>query len=125
MATLQQVVQSTLVNAGFNRKTGRRWEHRNVQGILVPLPPDQLSSAEFRGHVRQAAPEGEGWQLTGYALVRQCEHSWTLITRTEVVGRSASGLPLLSKGERIGYVCLRCRAAKPAGELVKGGGSHA
>lgn len=41
-----------------------------------------------------------------------CAHFWTKVTRTEVAGRTASGLPELGKAELVGFVCMLCRAVR-------------
>lgn len=65
---------NTVVNAGFNRRMGRRWVGQNVQNIVVPLPESQMASGEFRAHVNAAHPLGGGWLLQGYALSKaKCE----------------------------------------------------
>ena len=57
------------VNCGFHRVIPgqrRRLEHRNVTGISLS---DDLSFPEIKAQLMTNAPEGEGWRLTGYAVV--------------------------------------------------------
>ena len=69
----------TVVNAGFSRPLPRRpgrkrkYEWRNVAGIHVPLPGSSLGEQSFRREVEKSAPPGGGWQLEGYAIVKELE----------------------------------------------------
>jgi hypothetical protein len=43
-----------------------------------------------------------------------CAHFWTRISRTEVVGRTPGGLPVLGPRKPIALLCLMCRAVREA-----------
>ena len=59
------------VNCGWVRKAGRKWEHKNTVGIRIDLPKEvwEGDHATIREAIYKHRPEGDGWSLTGYALV--------------------------------------------------------
>jgi hypothetical protein len=54
------------VNAGYNRKRERGYEHKNVQGIKVE---EGLTAKQTATELMKHKPDGEGWRLTGWAEV--------------------------------------------------------
>jgi hypothetical protein len=50
-------------------------------------------------------------ELIGYL---GCAHWWTRVSRTEVVGRTPGGLPVLGPRKPIALLCLMCRAVREA-----------
>jgi len=62
------------VNCGFSRKVRRPHkrtiiEHKNVTGIKLPLEWDCGDHSAIRRALMIHAPAGDGWGISGYALV--------------------------------------------------------
>lgn len=58
------------VNVGFWRRVGRETQQRNVQNVELPLDLWIASSPEARTILMKSKPEGDGWMIGGYALVK-------------------------------------------------------
>ena len=59
------------VNCGWIRKVGRKWERKNTVGIKIDLPKEvwEGDQAAIREELYNHRPDGEGWTLSGYALI--------------------------------------------------------
>lgn len=59
------------INCGFCRKreNGKGYEHKNVTGIEVAGLDFRADGQAIREELMRHKPEGEGWSITGYALV--------------------------------------------------------
>ena len=62
-----------IINCGFCRSAKgtrrRRYEHRNVRGIKVDGIAWEDGPA-IRAALMTHRPHGDGWEITGYALVK-------------------------------------------------------
>lgn len=57
------------INCGFNRKSERGIEHKNVTGIKISGLCWETDCELIRQELMKHRPEGDGWAISGYALV--------------------------------------------------------
>lgn len=67
-----------IINAGFSRKVRvphhkARIQNRGVQGVKVEGLEWGKDDSQIRKQLAKHAPEGEGWALYGYYLVRSSD----------------------------------------------------
>ena len=59
-----------IVNAGFEKKIKEgkksKFIYKNIQGIEIP---NDLLPSQVKSMIRENGPEGEGWNLIGFAII--------------------------------------------------------
>lgn len=59
------------INCGFARRkeNERKYEFRNVVNIEINMPYTKDNGPEIRKELMKYKPDGDGWCITGYAII--------------------------------------------------------